>query len=171
MGRNIFCAGGAVFTFDTVGGLTPLLLETDVNYGIVPYPKRDEAQTDYYAGCNDRLFTIPITASDLERTGIIIEAMSYAGFKNILPAYVERTLQSRYAADEDCTEMLNLAIRNQVLSLSYLFANAVPSGMQYRILYDTVKSGSFASWYKANEKKELKFMEKLTGFYSDPENP
>lgn len=97
--------------------------------------------------------------------------MSYAGFKNILPAYVERTLQSRYAADENCTEMLNLAIRNQVLSLSYLFANAVPNGMQYRILYDTVKSGNFASWYKANEKKELKFMEKLTGFYSEPENP
>ena len=154
-----------------MGGLTPLLLETDVNYGIVPYPKRDESQADYYAGCNDRLFTVPITASDLERTGIIIEAMSYAGFKNILPAYVERTLQSRYATDEDCTKMLNLVIQNQVLSLSYLFANAVPNGMQFRIVYDTVKSGNFASWYKANEKKELKFMEKLTGFYSEPENP
>ena len=171
LSRGIFCAGSAVFTFDTVGGLTPLLLDTDINYGIVPYPKRDEAQADYYAGCNDRLFSVPITASDTERTGIIVEAMSYAGFKNILPAYVERTLQSRYATDEDCTEMLNLVIRNQVLSLSYLFANAVPNGMQFRIVYDTVKSGKFASWYQASEKKELKFMQKLTEFYSESEEP
>ena len=169
--RGIFCAGNAVFAFDTVGNLTPLLLDTDINYGIVPYPKRDETQADYYAGCNDRLFSVPITASDLERTGIIVEAMSYAGFKYILPAYVERTLQSRYATDEDCTEMLNLVIQNQVLSLSYLFANAVPNGMQFRIVYDTVKSGNFASWYKGSEKKELKFMQKLTEFYSTTENP
>ena len=164
-GRTIFTSGNSVFTFDTVGRLTPMLLETDINYGIVPYPKRDEMQENYLAGCNDRLFSVPITASDPERTGIVIEAMSYEGFKYILPAYAERTLQARYATDKDCTEMLNLVIQNQVLSLSYLFANAVPSGMQFRIFGDTLKSGNFASWYKANEKKELKFMEKLTAFY------
>ena len=94
--------------------------------------------------------------------------MSYAGWKNILPAYAERTLQARYATDKDCTEMLSLIFRNQVLSLSYLFANAVPNGMQFRIFGDTVKTNTFASWYKANEKKELKFIEKkLLPFYGE----
>ena len=167
-GRAISNAGHSVFTFDTVGDLTPLLIDTDIDFGIVPYPKRDEAQESYLAGCNDRLFSVPITASDLERTGIIIEAMSYAGWKNILPAYIERTLQARYATDKDCTEMLELVFRNQVLSLSYLFANAVPNGMQFRIFGDTLENNTFASWYKANEKKEQKFIEKkLLPFYGD----
>lgn len=165
--QAIFTAGNAVFTFDTIGNLTPKILDTDVDFGIVPYPKADETQETYLAGCNDRLFAVPNIASNPERTGVIIEAMSYAGYKNILPAYVEYTLQSRYASDEECSKMLELIFENQVMSFSYLFANAVPDGMQFKIFMDTIPKNSFASWYSKNEKKELAFLEKLEAFYAD----
>lgn len=164
--RAMFASGTAVFALDNIGLMAPELAESDVNYGIVPIPKIDETVKEYYGGCNDRLFAVPVTARDPERTGVIIEAMAYAGYKYNVPAYCETTLKTRYATDEDCVEMLNLIFDNQVLSFSYLFANSVPKGMQYRLLFDTIQNNNLASYYAKNEKKELEFMEKLSEYYS-----
>ena len=163
--RGIFQESRAMFIFDIVGDLTTSLMDTDIDFGIVPYPKSDEQQEKFYCGTGDGLITAPVTTADPERTGIIIEAMAYEGYRKIMPAYIETTLKSRYATDDECTKMLELIFKNQVLSFSYLFANAVPNGMQFRIIYETVPDNNYATWYAQNEKKELRFMERLTDFY------
>lgn len=163
---KMFTSGNAMFTFDRVGPFLPQILETDIHYGIVPFPKVDEQQENYIAGCGDILFSVPITAPDPERTGIMIEAMTYAGYKNVIPAYIDTTLQHRYATDEDCAEMLRLIIANQRLSYAYLFVTAVPDGMQLHLLMNTVPNNNFASWYATKESAELAFLDKLEDFYN-----
>lgn len=165
--NNMFSGGKAAFVSDVVGRLAPIVADTDLDYGIIPFPKLDEQQEAYHAGCNSELVHVPLWTKDTERTGAVIEAMCYAGYKNILPAYCETTLKTRYATDQDCTEMLNLVYENQTLSFAYLFANAVPNGMQYRLIMDTVKENNVASFYQENEAKELATMEMIMEFYAD----
>ena len=61
--------------------------------------------------------------------------------------------------------MLNIIFNNQLLSFSYLYVNSVPEGMQLRLLYDTIQNNTLASYFAANEKKELAFMKKLSEYY------
>ncbi len=165
--QNMFTAGKAAFVSDAIGLLSPLIADSDINYGIIPLPKLDENQEDYYAGCNSELIHVPIWTTNTELVGMVIEAMSYAGYKHVLPAYGEKTLKGRYASDKDCTEMLNLVFKKQVMSFAYLFATAVPQGMQRNLLATTVKENNVASYYRSNEAKELAMMKTITDFYAD----
>ncbi len=166
-GMSMFAADHVAFTFANIGHLAPLAIDGDVRYGIVPLPKIDETQPQYYGGCTSELFSVPITLNDTERVGIILEAMAYAGHKYIRPAYCEQTLKTRFATDPDCSEMLNLIFDNQVISFAYLFANNVDGGnMQFCFIYDTVEQNTVASFLKIKSKREKKFVQKITEFYS-----
>ncbi len=165
--RGIFSVDRAAFTFASVGLLAPQAVEADIDYGIVPMPKLNKNQKDYYASANSSLMTIPTTVRDTERVGIILEAMAYAGYKHILPAYCEKTLKTRFATDPDCAEMLNLILESQVISFAYLFANAVPQGMQYRFIADTVERNKVSSFFKSKQRKEQKMLDTIMAFYED----
>lgn len=167
LAMEMFASGSALFTFKCIGDQIPYLMDTDLNYGIVPFPKVDENQENYVSACTDKLLSIPITASDLERTGIITEAMSYAGYKNILPAYCEKALKGRYSTDEESAEMLDMIFQNRIISFSYLFVNMVPGGMQYQLIAQTVKNNNVASYYQSNESKEEAVIATITEFYAD----
>jgi hypothetical protein len=162
---TMFAEDRVAFTFACVGSQAPRAIEGDVDYGIVPIPKIDENQPQYYGGCTSPLFSVPVTLRDTERAGIILEAMAYAGYKHILPAYCENTLKTRFATDPDCAEMLNLIFDNQVISFAYLFANSVPQGMQYRFIADTVERNKVASFFKSKQRKEQKMIDTIVEFY------
>lgn len=165
---EMFASGSCLFTFKCIGDQLPYLMETDMNYGIVPFPKLEESVQDYVSACTDLLLTIPVTADDMERTGMITEAMSYYGWKLILPAYCESALKNRYSTDKESAEMLDLIFQNRTISFAYLFVNMGP-GMQLRLLIDTIgqNKSDVASYYAKNEQKELSVMEKVTAFYGD----
>ena len=166
-GRSMFAADHVAFTFDCIGLSAPMATDGDVRYGIVPLPKIDTNQAEYYGGCTSPLFSVPITLQDTEIVGIILEAMAYAGYKHIRPAYCEQTLKTRFATDPDCAEMLNLIFDNQVISFAYLFANNVEGGnMQYRFIADTIEQNTVASFLKMKGKREKKFVQKISDFYA-----
>ena len=109
---------------------------------------------------------MPVTLKDTERAGIILEAMAYAGYTYIRPAYCDKILETRYATDPDCSEMLKMILDNQIISFAFLFATAVPNGMQFRFIAETVKENNVASFYKTKQRQEKKMMDKITDFYS-----
>lgn len=87
------------------------------DFGILPLPKLDETQTEYYTdvishtGCT---MSIPVTASDVERTGHILEAICAESTYTTMPAYYEITLKTKMARDEDSAEMLDIIFTNRV---------------------------------------------------------
>lgn len=158
---ELFGAGKGLFTFKCIGDQLTYLTDSDVNYGIVPFPKVDETQDGYVSACTDMLLSIPITEPDLERTGIIAEAMSYAGYKNILPAYCEIALKNRYSTDEESAAMLDMIFANRFISFAYLHTE-----LQSHLIDNTVYEKNVASWYQTNEPTELENMATITEFYS-----
>ena len=92
------------------------------DFGIIPYPKWDEAQDKYMphtAGNYHPVMHIPQTNEDLDATGIILEAMSYEGMKTIKPAFYESLLKTKTARDSESAEMLDFIFGN----LSYDIGN------------------------------------------------
>jgi len=78
------------------------------DFGVLPTPKLDEKQEDYFiAPDTTKCLIIPAVASDLDRTAIILEAMSYEGYTYLRPRYYDSMLQSKYLRDEESIEMMD----------------------------------------------------------------
>ena len=92
------------------------------DFGIIPYPKWDEAQekyTPHTAGNYHPVMHIPQTNDDLDATGIILEAMAYEGMKTIRPAFYDSLLKTKTARDVESADMLDFIFGN----LSYDVGN------------------------------------------------
>ena len=121
---GMFARGNVLMVCQSFGVITEVCADSDVEYGVVPMPKADEMQTDYYGGSVDKPVVIPITNTVTERTGIIIEAMSAEGWRRVQPAYTESFLKARYASDPDSVEMMDIIFRNRFLAGGHLYADA-----------------------------------------------
>ena len=128
---------------------------------MLPFPLLDDAQTDYIGACTDRLTFVPITVQDLEQTGIVIEALNYEGYKNVLPTYQESTLKKRYANSEDTSKMLDIVFANRVISLSYLYGD-----VSLYFLGKVVPDNTIASYVESVSNKEQKTIDQIIALHS-----
>ena len=86
------------------------------DFGIIPAPKPSEAQESYYVYSNYPVsMMVPATTADIERTGILIEALSYEGYKTVIPNYYEIMIQTKYIRDTDTIDMLDNYINNSLM--------------------------------------------------------
>ena len=139
------------------------------NFGLIPYPKYDAAQETYPCMVNDvaTVLGVPVTTTETERTGTILEYMSYLSRIYLKPAYYEVALKGKFMRDEESGEMLDLIMRDRVFDLGYIFnwgglaSNYCSSVMK--------KSADFASMYEKYEARALEAVEKLVAAYESLE--
>lgn len=119
--QKIFIAGRALFLG---GGImsSSIFREMNNDFGILPLPKLDESQIGYYAWMNYDVNTmcVPVTNSDPTRTGIIIDALCYLSWRDVLPNYYNIRVSQKSLRNDDSIEMLKI-IHN---SLVYDAGNA-----------------------------------------------
>ena len=128
---------------------THTLRETPFKYGIVPYPKLDLMQEEYYAGHTDRFFVIPNTCTDTDFVATILEGMSSEGYRQITPAVYETALKGRYAHDDQSVQMLDIINKARVQDFAYIYVLQACT----RALADVVvqgKSDNYSSYYASN---------------------
>ena len=139
-GRGLF--------FSEVLQLAERMRETDTDFGILPPPKADENQADYISFADSwcmNLMLVPVTNTNLERTGAILEAMGAESKYGLLPAYYEKKLLGKYARDDDSEEMLDIIIKNKIVSLDEMFNWALHGEIQSVL---RSRSSNFASAIK-----------------------
>jgi hypothetical protein len=114
--QALFCLGGIYYG--------PEMRAMDEEYGILPYPKYDESQPEYYNATVVvalPFITIPQTNSDLENTGLFLEAYAYQGYKNIRPAFYDILLQRKIARDDESAEMLDFIFSNIFIDVGAMY--------------------------------------------------
>ena len=162
--NNIFMSNRALATCLQLGEAVDKLRFTDINYGILPMPKLEASQENYYSGYTSYLCAVPNTAQDLARTGAVIEALSAEGYKKVLPAYNEIALKNKYLQDDESIEMLDLINETKMLDFAWCY-NVNYQGPYWfmRDLFIGGKSPStdFASWYDKNETKQQKQLDTI----------
>ncbi len=95
-------------------------------FGVVPMPKYDEAQDDYYTLLHNQftVFCIPTTIQEtrMDEMGAFLEAMSVEGYRTVKPAYYESTLRTKLVQDPASAEMLDLIVENVHIDIGILYA-------------------------------------------------
>ncbi|MBO5220562.1 MAG: carbohydrate ABC transporter substrate-binding protein [Clostridia bacterium] len=117
-----FAQGQFLFSAMMVGS-SEHLRDMEADFGLVPFPKLDEAQETYYsyAGPSMSTMAIPITATDPERTGVIIEHLSARSYGTLRTAYFNTTLQDKFMRDEASVEMLDYLYSDIKMDLGYVY--------------------------------------------------
>ncbi len=120
---DIFADDRALFTSQTAINLA-LLKEMESDFGVLPLPKYDEQQDQYYSWVNGYCATaimIPITAPNTSMIGNITEAMAAASRFIVTPEVYEVTLLTKQTRDEESIEMLKLAAEGAMYDMSGFF--------------------------------------------------
>ncbi|MHC1695868.1 MAG: hypothetical protein AB9835_11510 [Eubacteriales bacterium] len=138
--------------------LVPQFRNMEQDFGLLPTPKLDEKQDKYYTTMsiwNNGAIYVPVTNSNLERTGIIIEALSAESMYTLTPAYYDISLKTKFARDDESAEMLDIIFQNRIIDI----------GATYNLgkLFDVIFNGKpeFISEYEKREEKALNEIEEL----------
>ena len=155
--RSLFAAGHFMFVQN---GCYESIQFTDMadDYGVAPNPKYDSAQENYYHRTDpyNTLLCIPITNTDLERTGLLLEWLSWKSSKTVLPAFYETTVKLKRQRDETAMEMLDI-VKN---SIYYDIADIYGLGIS-DVIWTSYNKEDLASTYAKNEAKMQKNLDKL----------
>lgn len=131
----------------------------EVDFGILPFPKYDVIQEKYISLNWSGVMALPATASDPERTGVVIELLSAEGRKSVLPVFYDIMLNTKVARDDESAVMLDIIYNNCVydIGLNYNAGNILY--MMPQILKQP--SPDAASFYEANRAAAEKNMKNL----------
>ncbi|MBO4931370.1 MAG: hypothetical protein J6I42_04225 [Clostridia bacterium] len=168
---KVFTDGRAMFYYATLNEAVNKFSDSDVVYGILPMPKLEESQDQYYGGSTDRPIAVPITVqtTNMDNLGIVVEALNAEGYKNVYPAFYEIAMKNRYADQTDDAKMLDLVHGNVIISFTYLYGNYASA---YNILFENLFNAAtpntdVASWAAKNEKVQNKYVERLQKFFTE----
>ena len=161
--RLLFEGGRALFFGEVMACVTRMRNST-TDFGLIPYPKYDEAQKDYLAYVNaaGNLAMIPSSAENPERTGLLTEALAAGAYDMITPSLYEIITKSRNVRDEESAEMVSIITSNIVYDTFYLNLLDGYSILQERL---TAKSESIASALESKRSAAEKSLEKLVEAY------
>ncbi len=126
---------------------TSIFREAGLHYGIVPVPMYDTEQKTYYSNVNylAPLLVIPKTNSDTEKTGIILDAMAYLSYKDLLPVYYNSNLAYKALGTPEAVEMLNIIRDSRCFETSLLYGWTTDYYMEVRNVFIGVTPGTSPS--------------------------
>lgn len=125
-------------------------------YAILPVPKYDSAQTDYYCPVSvytNNLISVPYHAEDTDRTGVIIEALSAESYYSVNPEFFDKVLDNKIARDEESKKMLDIIFDSRLYDLGEFYGLAYFSDKMRGVTghsYDQTgiaKTSDIASFY------------------------
>ncbi|MBR5871464.1 MAG: extracellular solute-binding protein [Clostridia bacterium] len=154
-GYNHWAAGNALYYWGMVRSVTGQR-SSDIDFGIIPMPKYSEDQDRYYSEANaysTSLVSVPMTVTDPDRSGLILEALAAYGKQVVSPAYLDNLVMVKSVRDEDSAEMLQLIFDSQVFDVGYFFnwGNTLNSTMD---LLNTRKDTIASTLEKISKKVE-----------------
>ena len=127
----------------------------DFEYGILPIPKYSEEQEEYISTSMSYPFWIPavFSSEEADNIGLIVEALSYEGYKILIPAYYDTALKNKYSPGEIDSRVITIIHESRHPDITRYFDNG-GTGM-YTILYELNKNGSTDVMSYFDSKKDV----------------
>ena len=148
-----FSEGRVLFNVTGLNRVT-MFRSMDDDFGILPIPKYEESAENYICPvhmwcCNS--IAVLKSASDIERTGILIEALSADSMYRLTPAYYDVSLKTKFSRDNESSEMLDLIFASRAYDLGAMYN----WGNIYQFTLDLVTAGkeNFVSEYARIDQK------------------
>jgi len=143
----------------------PPFRDMESEFSIIPLPKYDENQDKYYASLSPQAspgYAIPVTCTDPERVGVILETMGYLS-GDIIDAYINVTLEDKIARNEESVKILRMIMENAFYDIGYIYNWAkIDSVVQGAV---KVYESTIASAYAGVRDQYLAAMEETYNLY------
>jgi ABC-type glycerol-3-phosphate transport system substrate-binding protein len=156
---SIFQEGRGIFYSSQLCRVNDLRA-TEFDFGIVPYPKWDSAQENFYSFVDGHasMMAIPLHLPNPEWTGIIIEELSFLSFRDILPVYYDVVLNVKLVRDEESVEMLEILFDSKVFDPAY-----VKGGEFWGLWINSIdqERTDFVSAYERMEASAMRGLERI----------
>ena len=150
--QSMFTDNKALFTADTFKFASQHLRDFETDYGILPYPKWDEAQQGYYTmvdGGHEGI-AVPVSVSDTAFVGTIVEALNAESYKKTVPVYYDLVLKTKGSRDEESVRMLDMIFDGRIFDFGYVYGEfGAAFWPQYLV---EKKSADISSYYEKNHK-------------------
>lgn len=144
---------------------------SETDFGLIPWPKYDEIQTEYYNWIHTtagRGVVIPSSQDDLEIAGVVLEAMAAKSMYTVTPAYYEVSMTYKYMRDTESAEMLDIILQSRIYDLAKIYNLGGVVGNIATIINQG--TGKFASTWKSTQKIFAKTLEKVLRNFEDLES-
>jgi len=145
------------------------LREMESDYGILPFPKWDEAQDSYHTPVrgDNYLMGIPYTVGgdDVEFVGNCTEMLAYYGYTIARPAVYDITLKEKVARDENAKEMLDLVCSN--ITVEWEFCHTSNQAFEFVLVWMIQDNLEWSSYYKSKETAAIRYYEQVLDSYRD----
>jgi len=108
---DLFETGQALFHVQGLPHTIESLRAMEDEFGILPLPKVDENQTDYYSPSYGAAVTViprTVPTERYEAIGLLTEAMTRSTYEEVIPIYKEILLKTKYSRDNESSEMLDI---------------------------------------------------------------
>ena len=158
--RDIFFEQRAIFTSDRVfivaGKDNGKAGKIEFEYGIVPVPKYDSAQEEFYTSVGHpfTMYAISIGVKEDELDGIsaTLEMLAADSYRLVTPEVFESAMKVKYASDNKASAMYDILRENVRFDLGRLYSSQI--GDVYKTMRTQVfnNSKTFASQYKTVSK-------------------
>ena len=136
------------------------------DFGILPYPKMDESQERYRNQVASWVcpgIAVPVTNTDADFTGYILEALARMSVDTVAAAYIDVNLMTKVTRDEESAEMLRLILDSKCYDLAVSFN----WGKLSDIIADCCKKPeNFQSKFASLESKAQADMEKTVELFN-----
>ncbi len=124
-GTLMFSSYNALFATGNLHNAIVDLADFENEYGILPYPLYDSNQKEYYTMVDGSHSAMLVTKlpdeSQLEKIGIITEALCAETHKQFLPQYYDVALKFKYASSEQDAAMIDLIVNSRKFDFGYVY--------------------------------------------------
>ncbi len=144
------------------------LRDMESDYGIIPYPKYNEAQEEYRSLVHDAasVFFIPTSCQNRDDVCAVLEAMCAETYRTVMPAYYEVALKRQYARDDVSAQMIDLIHDTSITDFGYVYNYSI--GSVGTIMRGVIAgNGNIASTVAAAMPKAQAELDKLIATYMD----
>lgn len=163
---SIFNESRALFYLNSVGTIERHR-DSDVEFGVLPYPKLDATQEKYghyVSAYHSQFVCVPLMSKDASRSGLVLEYLAAKGNEILKPAYYDITLNGRSVRDSESSDMLDIIFASRVYDI----------GGYYKIGgYNSLLGGMFVSrnsltvLYETNKPAAENFLKNVNTIFSN----
>ena len=134
------------------------------DYGMIPFPKYDVSQKEYYSYAWDQYvsFSIPATNPNPDAAAAVLEAMASYSYRETVPIYLDIALKGKYMNDAKSRKMVDLIVDNFKLDTAWIYIFTIGAG--YPSAYRSTIYENDTAFASKHQKKSNEVKKDLFGF-------
>ncbi|MBR6558757.1 MAG: hypothetical protein IKT70_07070 [Clostridia bacterium] len=124
----MFASDNLLFMNNSLDAIeTATLRNMQSDYGILPFPKYDSKQDNYYSYSHDwyTTFAIPNTNRNPDVAAAVLEAMASYSYRDTVPAYLDTALKGKYMSDPQSRRMIDLVVEGFKVDASWIYLKTI----------------------------------------------